>query len=482
VSLEKVGEEGGIIMIRNFSRRCFLKNVALGTVAVSFPFRVKAADNDKKPNIIFIMADDMGYGDLGCYGQKKIKTPNIDRVAKDGMRFTDCYAGSTICAPSRSVLMMGQHTGHTRIRGNMCRVGGSLGYKGNRQVRRMYLTEEDKTVGHVMQQAGYHTGLVGKWHIGAYNPDAGPLDRGFDEFYGWLIRAGATGGYFPRQRFRNRELYDVPGNADGVRGSYATDICTNEAIDFVKNNKDEPFFLYLAYNNPHSPLEVPEVGPYKEKDWPEHIKIYAGMIHRLDESIGKLMQKLKELKLDEKTVVFFCSDNGPRSEPRQQLTEVAEFFDSNGPLRGYKRDLYDGGIRAPMIVRWPGKIEAGSVSDVPWYFADVLPTAADLAGGRLSENIDGVSVVPVLLGKAKELGDRFLYWEYFESGFQQAVRWGKWKAISFKKGQPLLLFDLSEDISERRNVASEHPEVISKIEKYLETARTESANWPLQSV
>ena len=470
-------------MKHNISRRSFLQKMAAGAAAASFPYQLSIAGvSDSSPNIIFIMTDDLGYGDLGCYGQKKIQTPNIDRIAREGVRFTQCYSGSTICAPSRSVLMTGQHTGHTRIRGNMCTVGGSEGYKGTRKVRRMYLTEEDKTVGNVLQKAGYKTCLVGKWHLGAYNPDAGPLDRGFDEFYGWLIRTGTTGGYYPAQRYRNRELYDVPGNQNNSHSYYETDKCTQEAIEFLKNNKNRRFFLYLAYNSPHSPLEVPDLGPYANEDWPVHIKTYAAMVYRLDQNIRKVMQTLKELNIDEKTIVFFCSDNGPRSEPTQQLTEVADFFDSNGPLRGYKRDLYDGGIRVPMIVRWPGRVPAGKTSDFAWYFADFLPTAADLAGADTPKSIDGEGVVPVLLDEREDLGDRFLYWEYFEKGFQQAVRWRSFKAIRLKQGKPLLLFDLSKDIGEQNNVADKHPEVIAQIEDYLKTARTESLNWPVQPV
>jgi arylsulfatase A-like enzyme len=470
-------------MVRNISRRSFLRKMAVGAATVSFPFQLGAADaSDDRPNIIFIMADDMGYGDVGCFGQKKFQTPNIDRIASEGIRFTNCYAGSTICAPSRSVLMTGQHTGHTRIRGNMCKVGGSVGYKNGQKVHRMYLTSEDRTVGHVLQKAGYRTCLVGKWHIGGYNPQAGPLDRGFDEFYGWLVRAGSTGGYFPVKRYRNRELYDVQGNENNGQRCYSTDLCTDEAIEFLKNNKDRRFFLYLSYNNPHDPLIVPDLGPYAEKNWPMPMKTYAAMIHRFDRCIGKVMQTLKELGIDEKTIVFLCSDNGPRSNYSQTLTEVADFFDSNGPLRGYKRDLYEGGIRVPMVVRWPGKAPAGRTSELAWYFADFLPTAADLAGVDTPKNIDGESIVPVLLDKRQDLGDRFLYWEYFEKGFQQAVRWRNFKAIRLKQGQPLLLFNLSEDLGEQNNVANEHPDVIARIEEYLKTARTESPNWPVPLV
>jgi arylsulfatase A-like enzyme len=459
------------------NRRQFLR----GTAALAaMPLGLRAAQGrDERPNIVFIIADDLGYGDPGCYGQKHIATPTIDRMAAEGMRFTQFYSGSTICAPSRSVLMTGQHTGHTRVRGNMCPVGGSVGYKGKQQVRRMHLTEDDVTIAQVLHKAGYRTGLIDKWHLDGFNPQAGPLDRGFDEFYGWLISAGRTGGYFPAQMCRGREIIDVPGNQNGQRNAYGPDLYTDEAIAFMKKNKDRPFFLCLAHDLPHSPLEVPDLGPYKDKDWPEHVKTYAAMVRQIDLGLGRLMQALKDLQIDDRTVVFFCSDNGPRSEPTKPQTEVAEFFDSNGPLRGYKRDLYEGGIRVPMIVRWPGKARAGAVSELPWYYADLLPTAADLARATPPANIDGVSVAPVLLGQKPDLGDRFLYWEYFESGFQQAVRWRNWKAIRLKRGDPLVLFDLSTDLGEQKNVASEHADVVAKIEDYLKTARTESANWPL---
>jgi arylsulfatase A-like enzyme len=448
--------------------------------AMSSPVKlIKAEEKTNQPNIIFVMADDLGYGDLGCYGQKRIATPNIDKLAREGIRFTDCYAGSTICAPSRSVLMTGQHTGHTRVRGNMCPVGGVIGYKGKRQVRRMCLTDEDVTIGHVMKQAGYRTGIVGKWHIGSYDPKAGPMDRGFDEFSGWLISAAGTGGYYPQKHVINREVINIPENANGKQQRYSTDLFTDEAITFLKKNKNTPFFLYLAYDNPHSPLEVPDLGPYKDKDWPRHCKIYAAMVHRLDQNIGRLMQSLKEAGIDKNTLVLFCSDNGPRSEPRAIQTEVSEFFDSNGSLQGYKRDLYEGGIRVPMIARWPGTVKPGSISDVPWYFADVMATVADAGKAKVPANTDGISVIPILTGQKKKLPDRFLYWEYFESGFQQAVRWGKWKALILKRGEPMELYDLSQDIAEQNNIADKHPEVVQQIKVYLKTARTESLNWPL---
>jgi arylsulfatase A-like enzyme len=462
------------------NRRVFLQKVALGAAALSASSPAKGFEA-QKPNIIFIMADDMGYGDLGCYGQKKFRTPNIDRIAAEGMRFTDCYAGSTVCAPSRSVLMTGQHTGHTRVRGNMCRAGGTVGYKGSRKVRRMNLTDRDQTVGHVLQRAGYRTGIIGKWHLGGYDENAGPLDRGFDEFYGWLTRTSETINptYYPTKRYRNRQLYDIAENQNGKSGYYHTDICTDEAVAFLKNNHKRPFFLYLAYINPHDPLVVPDLGPYADKDWPEPMKTYAAMIHRLDESIGRIMSLLKELRIDENTIVFFCSDNGPRSGGSRTLTEVAEFFNSNGPFTGYKRDMNEGGIRVPMIARWPGKVGAGKVNSTPWYFADVLPTIADIAKAKTPAKIDGISMLATLLSESQETSERFLYWEFFERGFQQAIRWKNYKAIRLKTDQPLLLFDLSKDPAESNDIAKQHPEVIATIGNYLKTARTDSPNWPI---
>ena len=433
----------------------------------------------EKPNIIFILADDMGYADLSCYGQELFETPNIDRMAAEGMRMTSCYAGSAVCGPSRSVLMTGQHMGHTRVRANNCKVGGTLGYKGDRQVRRINLFNEDLTVGNMMQDAGYRTGLVGKWHLGGYDPEAGPNNRGFDEFFGWLTSNGNTHNYYPTQRYQNEELYDIPENQDGKQGLYMTDKCTDEAIAFVENNRDKPFFLYLAYNNPHVPLVVPDLGPYADMDWIDNNKIYAAMIHRLDQNIERLMQSLKDQGMDDNTIVFFTSDNGPRGNYSQELTDLAEFFDSNGPLRGYKRDLYEGGVRVPMIVRWPAKIKPGSESDVPWYFTDIMPTLADLVNTPVPEIADGVSILPVLLEKKYTEHDRYLYWEFYEGGYKQSVRWGNWKGIRMQKDGPLELYDLDTDLSEEHNIASEYPGIVLQIEEMMKKEHVDSENYPM---
>jgi len=431
-----------------------------------------------KPNIIFILADDLGHADLGCYGQQRILTPDIDALAAQGIRFTNCYAGSPACAPSRSVLMTGQHTGHTTVRGNTCLRGGIV--QDGR--RRANLTDEDLTVAHVLRRAGYHTGLVGKWHLDGYEPTAGPLESGFGEFYGWKDRTPATWSphlYYPAKRYRNRELYDVEANQQARRGYYHTDICTDEAIAFVKNNKAGPFFLYLCYVNPHDPYLAPSYGAYADEPWGEKEKSYAAMVSYLDGCVGRLVQSLKDQGLDDNTIVFFASDNGARSSARH--TAVVKFFDSNGPLRGYKRDMYEGGIRVPMIVRWPGKVPSNETDNTLWYFADFLPTAAALAGTHTPKNIDGINLLPTLLGENPKMPDRFLYWEFFERGFQQAVRWRNFKGIRLKQGAALELYDLSKDVGEAHHIAGEHPEIVAKIDNYLKTARTDSPYWPVTS-
>ncbi len=461
--------------------RMLIPIVLVGLILLATATMPTAAAESRAPNIVFILADDLGYADVGCYGQKKIKTPHIDALAAEGMRFTQAYAGSSICAPSRGVLMTGQHTGHATVRGNICVRGGTVGYKGDQLIRRMHLTEKDVTVAQMLRQAGYRTGLVGKWHLDGYHPEAGPLDRGFDEFYGWLIQSMATQipSYFPEKRYRNRELYDVEGNQNGQRGTYETDMCTQEAINFIKSSKTKPFFLYLAYINPHSPLTAPNLGRYANESWNEDNKTYAAMVTHLDQGIGQVMQTLKDEGLDKYTVVFFCSDNGPCSSQSQRYQDVAEFFDSNGPLRGYKMDFYEGGIRVPAIVRWPGKVPAGVTSDAVWYFADFLPSAAEIAKAKTPDGIDGLSILPTLLGKPQETADRFLYWELLEKKFEQAVRWRNWKAVRYDLGKNFELYDLATDVGEQHDVAVDHPEVVARINEYLKTARTESFEYPL---
>jgi len=446
--------------------------VGLASVAVS----AEAADA-AKPNIIFILADDLGYGDLGCYGQQMIRTPNLDRMAAEGLRFTQCYAGSTVCAPSRCALMVGQHTGHCLIRGN----------------DRVPLRPADVTVAKVLKTAGYTTALIGKWGLGEPETTGHPLQQGFDYFFGYTDQRHAH-NYYPEFLWRNTERVALKnevapewrGQLPGVavrRVEYSHDLFVADALRFVEEHRDKPFFLYLALTIPHANneagkdgMEVPDLGEYAEKDWPAPEKGKAAMIARMDRDIGSLLARIKQLGIDERTVVFFTSDNGPH---REGGVDPA-FFRSSGGLRGIKRDLYEGGIRVPMIVRWPQKITPG-VSDQVWAFWDFLPTAAELAGAAAQEKIDGISIVPTLLGRPGQKQHEFLYWEFHEGGSKQAVRMGDWKAVRLSPDAPLELYQLSKDLAEQKNIASEHPQVVAKIEAYLKTARTESELWPLRA-
>lgn len=451
------------------TRRFFLESLAIGVTASALGGGPSHASEEpaRKPNILFILADDLGYGDLGCYGQQQILTPNLDRLASEGIRFTDCYAGSTVCAPSRCCLMTGFHSGHARIRGNA----------------RHPLLPEDTTVAEVLKQAGYATGLVGKWGLGEPGTTGIPNRKGFDEFYGYLNQ-GHAHNYYPEHLWNNEEMVELAGNLGMGRKEYSHDLFTDKALDYLTRHQDHPFFLYLAYTIPHANnergryegngMEVPDFGPYKDQPWPDTEKGKAAMITRLDTDIGKILDHLKQLGIEKDTLIFFTSDNGPHREGGSN----PEFFQSSGPLKGIKRDLYEGGIRVPMMVRCPGRVPAGKVSDQVWSFWDFLPTAAELAGGTIPQGIDGLSMVPALSGgKAPE--HEFLYWEFHEGGFKQAVRMGQWKAVRLAPGQPLELYNLENDPGETVNLAAEQPRVIAKIEGYLKQARTESENWPI---
>ena len=451
------------------NRRQFLNLMAGGAAAVALPGCATGRSEAGKaelPNVIYIMADDMGYADLGCYGQKEIKTPNIDRLAEEGTRFTQCYAGSTVCAPSRSVLMTGQHTGHTRVRGNSGIVGG-VGSQ-----RRVPLQERDFTVAELLKKAGYVTGMTGKWGLGEPETAGVPNRQGFDEWFGYLNQKNAH-SYYPPYLWKNEEKFILEGNQNGGRKQYSHDLMTDFALDFVGRHKAGPFFLYLPYTIPHAKYEIPSTEPYTGESWPEDAKVHAAMITRLDGDVGRIMALLKDLDIDGNTLVFFCSDNGAAKR-------WEGIFDSSGPLRGRKRDMYEGGIRTPMIARWPGKVAAGKVNELAvWYFADFLPTMADLVGIEPPDNIDGISVLPSILGKKQRTDDRFLYWEFFERGFKQAVRWRNYKAIRHGVGKPIELYDLTKDPAETTNIADQSPKIVGIFEDYLKTARTESENWPV---
>ena len=440
-----------------------------------------------KPNIIFILADDLGYGDLGSYGQKLIQTPRLDRMAVEGMRFTQFYAGSTVCAPSRSVLMTGRHTGQTSVRGN----AGALGYPAQT------LPANEVTVARILKSAGYTTGLVGKWGLGDVGSTGSPDKQGFDTYFGFLNQTHAH-NHYPDFLWRNGERVTLPNDrvqVGSVAGAgyatkrlvYAGDLFFQEAKEFVARNREKPFFLYLSLVVPHANnersrelgdgQEVPSYGIYADRSWPDVQKGQAAMITRMDEGIGELLAQLKQLGLDENTVVMFSSDNGPHREggPLQN----PDFFAASGPLKGIKRSLTDGGIRVPFIVRWPGKIKPGAVSDHVGYFGDMLATFAELSGGSAPKPHNSVSLVPELVGRGTQAKHDYLYWEFFERGFSQAVLIGhQWKGIRLlKRDAPLQLFDLVADLGETKDVAAKHPEVVARITEIMRTGRTDNEFW-----
>jgi arylsulfatase A-like enzyme len=406
-----------------------------------------------KPNVIFILADDLGYGDVGAFGQKLIKTPHIDQLATEGTKFTQAYAGATVCAPSRCNLMTGKHGGHAYIRGNR-----EIKPEGQEP-----MPAETFTIAHLMKQAGYTTGIVGKWGLGKPDSASVPNKMGFDYFFGYNCQLLAH-EYYPDHLWRNADVVPLDGK------TYSHDLMANEALDFVRRSKDQPFFLYLAFTIPHQKLQVPDLGPYENEPWPENLKKIAAMITRMDRDIGRLMALLKELNLDENTLVVFNSDNGAVYRDTT--------FNHSGPLRGYKRDMYEGGIRTPSIARWPGKVKAGAMSDQVWAFWDVMPTLAELVGVKSPADTDGVSVLPAWLGQ-KPVSHPPLYWEFHEGGFFQAARMGDWKAVRLGTKKPIELYDLKTDMSETRDLAAQHPEVVRKFEAFLKSARVDSALWPI---
>ncbi|MEZ6068553.1 MAG: arylsulfatase [Planctomycetaceae bacterium] len=449
-----------------------------------------AAAEPRRPNIIWIMADDLGYGDLGCYGQRIIQTPHLDQMAADGMKFRNFYAGATVCAPSRSVLMTGQHMGHTHVRGN---AGGDMSVQS--------LRDEDVTVAEVLKAAGYSTALCGKWGLGddIEGGRAGlPGRQGFDEFYGYLNQVHAH-NYYPEFLWHNteqvplaNEVHKLDGSYGGFTGGWATkrvdyshDLVTGHALEWVRQQGDQPFFLYLALTIPHANnegtkgtgngQEVPDHGVYASYEWPAADKGQAAMISRMDADIGRLLDQLWQQGIAENTVVFFTSDNGPHQEGGHN----PDRFDPNGPLRGFKRDLYEGGIRVPLIVWWPGTTPAGQVSNHIGYFGDLMATAAELSGGTAPAGIDSISLVPEITGHPDQQQEhQFLYWEFYERGGAQAVRRGNWKGVrqGLQKGD-VELFDLDSDLGEARNVAAEHPEIARELTELMTNSHQPHPNW-----
>ena len=418
-----------------------------------------------RPNIIFIMADDLGYGDLGCYGQRQILTPNIDRLAVDGLRFTQAYAGGCVCTPSRSCLMTGMHGGHTAARDNIPHY-------------HTYLQDDDITVAEVLREAGYRCGGVGKWSLG----DAGTVGRatnqGFDTWFGYLNQDHAH-YYYPEYLDDDERRFELAGNRHSQH-VYSHDLLTKRALQFIRDARDEPFFCYVAYTAPHfsSPSEdptrlpTPSDEPYSDKPWDQQAKNYAAMVTRIDRDVGRIVELVDKLKLADKTLIVFTSDHGP-------WAGMPKLFNSSGPLRGEKRQVYEGGIRVPFIARWPGQVPAGKVSDELIAFWDILPTFAELANAQAPDDIDGISVVAALRGGEVEPPHEYLYWDYGHARevYHQAVRMGKWKAVRHGVAGSIELYDLSRDLGETKDVSASHPQIVERIEHLMHTAVTPSPRY-----
>jgi arylsulfatase len=462
-----------------------------------------AGASPKHPNIVLIVADDLGYGELGCYGQKKIHTPRLDQMAKEGLRFTQFYSGSPVCAPSRCVLMTGKHAGHAVVRDNR-----------ERKPEGQYpLPASEVTIAELLKKQGYTTAAIGKWGLGPHDSEGSPLKQGFDSFFGYICQRHAH-NHYPGWLWKNDKQLDLfdaeatkkygkPANGnfnafEKFGTSYSGDLFEEEAIKFLRDHKEKPFFLYLPFTAPHLALQVPDdsLRDYEDKwdDPPYDGKqgylphetpraAYAAMITRLDRSVGRILDELKTLELDQNTLVLFTSDNGPA--PENVGGADSKFFDSAGPLRGLKGSAYEGGIRVPLIARWPGKIMPGQVTTIPLAFYDVLPTICELTGATSPAKIDGLSFVPTLLGQGPQKQHDFLYWEFASYDGYQVVRFGDWKAIRprLKKGTAEIeLYNLAEDVGETKNVAAEHPELVKQAQEIMAAQHAPSDEFQLPTI
>jgi arylsulfatase A len=471
-------------------RRDFIKAAGYGITTLTlsrYTGIIQAEERKKKPNIVYIMADDLGYAELGCYGQKKIRTPNIDKLAVEGMKFTHHYSGNPVCAPSRCALMTGLHTGHAQIRANK-QVGGHEGWVLGSTIGGQWPIKADTvTVAKILKKAGYTTGAFGKWGLGRAGTTGDPNKQGFDHFYGYICQRQAH-TYYPNHLWRDGKIEWLDANEDGKEKVYSHDLIAQEALKFLRANKDKSFFLYVPFTIPHVALQVPEdsLAEYRGQ-WPDppytgdkgyfpHPNpraCYAAMITRMDKDVGRIMSLLKELSLDDNTLVIFTSDNGPTFNGG---TDSA-FFESAKPLRGLKASVYEGGIRVPYIARWSGRIKAGSLNDHISAFWDFLPTCCELIGVEPPKDIDGISMLPTLLGQnQRQKEHKYLYWELRG---QQAIRMGKWKSVRLKPNRKIELYDLENDIAESKDLADEHPEIIAELAELFKTGRTESEVFPL---
>lgn len=456
------------------------------TASTLFMQQAQAADEPKqqatpeRPNIIFILADDMGYGDLACYGNQYIQTPNIDRLAATGTSFTQAYAGSGISSPSRCSLMTGKNSGHSRIRDNQCYAGGMTGLKINPRgdttiVRRANLLPEDVTLGTIVGKAGYKTCLVNKWHLDGYDPQAAPNHRGFDEFYGWTIATVHSNSpyYYPYYRFWGDSLINIKENANDAHVRHNTEISTDDAIAFIHHNKDNPFFLFLGYDAPHEPYNIDDTSWYDEHgEWSMNTKRYAALVTHMDYNIGRLLGTLNHLGLRENTLIIFASDNGAAvMAPLKELN-------CGAGLKGRKGQLYEGGIKVPLIVNQPGRVPVRQISNIV-YFPDFMPTLARLAGSTkaVPADTDGMDISPLFFGEELDTDNRYLYWEF--PGKQRAIRYGEWKCVTVKKNAPLELYNIHEDPNESHDLAAEYPKMVRDLSKMMQEMRTPSENYPI---
>ena len=432
------------------------------------------------PNIIFILADDMGYGDLACYGNKYIQTPNIDRLAATGTRFSQAYAGSGISSPSRCSLMTGMNSGNSRIRDNFCYAGGIEGLKISPRgdttiVRRANLLPQDTTIATVLSAAGYRTCLVNKWHLDGYDPGSSPNHRGFDEFYGWTISTVHSNSpyYYPYYRFDNDVLTHIDANEHDAHVRHNTEISTDDAIAFIHRNKDNAFFLYLAYDAPHEPYIIDNTSWYDEHgDWDMDTKRYAALVTHMDANIGRLLGTLDHLGLRENTLIIFASDNGAAvMAPLKELN-------CGAGLKGRKGQLYEGGIKVPLIVNQPGRVPVRIIHNLV-YFADFMPTFAAISGQQppLPSNIDGMDISPLFYGENADTDHRYLYWEF--PGKQRALRHGEWKCVTVKKDAPLELYNINKDPNEQYNLADQYPEMVREMDEIMRQMHKPSVNYPL---
>lgn len=446
------------------SRR-LLPSLLLATVIAA------GAAEARPPNLIFILSDDLAQGDLGCYGQKLIQTPNLDRMAREGTRFTQGYCGTSVCAPSRTSLMLGQHTGHSPIRANReLKVEGQLP-----------IPADSITVAKALKSSGYATACAGKWGMGMFDTPGSPLKQGFDHFFGYNCQRHAH-SYFPTYLYRDDQRFELPGNdGKGVGQTYAQELIQRDVEAWIRAQRDKPFFLFYAVTLPHGRQEIDDLGIYKDKPWTPTQKAYAAQVTRLDADIGRVLKLLQELGLDERTLVMTAGDNGSSFAPN---SELGKLFDqaSNG-LRGYKRGLYEGALRQAALARWPGRVPAGRVSDEPWAFWDFLPTALELSGTPAPTGLrtDGLSLAAFLQGGAAPKRDYF-YWELHEMQSIQAARWGDWKAVRNGPAAKVEIYDLKADAGEQQDLAAKRPELVERALAIFKEAHVDHPDWPMRTM